>query len=213
MANNTRKYSRPSIEKMFEAGSEASIRAIDTYVNRTLAALYTLDVVLFFIGSETVSEEANEKVKALLDGKLERFRKLNAELAEKVEEFGLTDPVYTNAIVKTFKIYTPLASKYLNLLRLFEMNIRLTDALWLGQEMESTERNKTAIKTSHHMENVSREIINLSRRALALAEAEGKDSEAKETLKEMNVEIPEEEQVRAKGKTKEVETEKEAQVA
>lgn len=186
--NKPRKYSRPSIKKMLVVNSEISIEAVETYVKRTLSALYQLDVILYYIGSEEVADAANEKVEKLFDGKLKAFNQDIKKLQDKVEELGdLEEIKYTEQSDREFLIYSPLSARYLKLIKKFEMNTNLIDQLWMNAEMKSSTRKTENNALRSHLRNISNQIVNIARTAMKVAEHEGKKKLVEDEMKALDV--------------------------
>lgn len=182
-----RKYSRPSLKKLVVVNSEASINAMDSYVNQTMSAIYSLDVILFYIGSEQVSEEANAKVNELFEQKITTFDKSVRNYQQLVDDNDIEEIDYTEQRTREYKLYSPLCGTYIRLFKKFELTTNLIDRLWLNGQLSSSERNHRVLKLSRHMRNVSRQVINMSKAAMKLAQQEGKEAEVNESLKEINV--------------------------
>lgn len=190
MANirkRTRKYSRPALRKMLVVNSEASLDAVESYVKPTMSAIYALDVILFYIGSEEVAKQANEKMTEMLEKKLAVFDEEIQKLQAKVNEHCGEDIEYTQQRSEEYMIYSPLCATYLKLIKKFELNTNLIDQLWLNAEITSAVRNTKVRKLGRHLRNVSREINNASRQAMSIARNEGKEAEVKESIKELGV--------------------------
>ncbi|GAD89943.1 hypothetical protein VHA01S_030_00180 [Vibrio halioticoli NBRC 102217] len=180
-----RKYSRPALKKTVVVNSEASIDAMGTYVNQTMSAIYSIDVILFYIGSQEVADEANQKIAELFEKKLQLFDKEIDKLLAIVDENDIEDISYTEQRSKDYKVYSPLCATYLKLFNKFELNTNLIDRLWLNCELSSSQRNSKVLKLGRHMRNVSRQIINMSKIARKLAQSEGKEDEVNASIKEL----------------------------
>ncbi|WP_028865109.1 hypothetical protein [Psychromonas aquimarina] len=182
-----RKYSRPVITKTLEMHSEASILALDQYINRTMSSLYALDVILFYIGDDVVAETANEKVQDIFAEKIKLFNKDITKYSAIVEENDFERADYTMHKQKEFKIYSPLASMYLNMMGKFELVTNLIDTIWLNGEMVSRIRKDRVVKLGIHMRNVSQQINNIAKHAMQVAKNTGKSADAVETMKELEI--------------------------
>ena len=190
MANqkkNQRKYSRPALKKMLVVNSEASLDAVESYVKPTMSAIYALDVILYYIGSEEVAKQANTKIADLFEQKLKVFDAEIDKLQTRVNESEIEEIEYTQQRAEEYMIYSPLCATYLKLIKKFELNTNLIDRLWLNAEISSSERNKQVLKLGRHLRNVSRQVINASRQAMNIAKSEGKDAVVKESIKELGV--------------------------
>lgn len=185
-AATKRKYSRPSIDKMLVVNSEGLITGVETYVNKTMAALYALDVILFYIDENNIADMANDKASELFDAKRQIFMNDIAKYKRMAEEIDAPQECnYQEQIAKTYKIYSPLCSQYLDLIQKAEFITNVIDALWLSGGMKSSVRNKQVRNLSIHMKNISNEIVNISNNAMTLARNKGKDVEdsVKESIK------------------------------
>lgn len=188
-----RAYSRPSLTKLVVLNSEMSIQAFEKYVKRTMAALYRLDVILFFIGSEELAEKANKEVnlelKELLAKQVNEHRKLQ-EIAARVEaeDDELIEPDWPDQRSQEFKIYSPLCALYLKVLAKFEANQVLMKKLWLNGEYDSNLKHKKLKSMSIHLRNVSHHIINHSRLTMEVARNEGKTKDVEMSIHAMGFE-------------------------
>lgn len=187
MANQKRRYSRPVMKKMITVNSEASIDAMENYVNQTMSALYALDVILFYIGSKEVADKANERVHELFAEKIKGFSDSNSKYQRLAEELDVEDMEYTEQRSQEYKIYSPLCFQYIKLMNKFESNINLIDALWMSGEIPSGQRKDKTTKASRHLRNISRQIVNISRQAMTIARSEGKEADIEEAMKEIEV--------------------------
>lgn len=185
-----REYSRPSLKKVLVVNSEASINAVETFVKRTMASIYRLDVILFFIADEDVAKQANGKVAEIFAEKIRMFDTEIAKLEAKVSDLGVSeeDMDYSDQRAEEFKIYSPLCATYIKLIMKFERYTNLTDLLWLENELPSSERNKKVRKLRSHLGNVSRQVVNASRSAMAIAQSEGKEEDVIEAVTELGIE-------------------------
>ena len=175
---NQRKYSRPSIDKMLVVNSEGLITGVETYVNRTMSSLYALDVILFYIEEANVADMANDKAVEVLNAKRDSFNKLVAKYQHMAQEVDAPDECeYKEHISRTYKIYSPLCSIYLNLIQKAELITNLIDAIWLSGGMKSSVRNKRVRNLSTEMRNLSNEMVNISKNAMKIARNKGKDVE------------------------------------
>ena len=197
--SNKRKYSRPVITKTLVMNSEASLKALDSYINKTLSNLYALDVILYIIGNDDAAEAANEEVKSIFDKKIEQFNKEFNKYKPMIEELDLNAADYPEGMQKEFKIYCPLGAVYLRMISKFELVTNQVDTIWINGEMPSRERKKKVKAMSDHMRNVSAQVSNISKRAMIAAKAEGKGAEAAQKMKELEINSDvETEEVKAK---------------
>ncbi|NGZ66623.1 hypothetical protein G6Z92_06435 [Vibrio aestuarianus subsp. cardii] len=188
-----REYSRPSLTKMLRLNTQMAQDAYQDYVKRTMAALYRLDVILFFIGSEEMAEAANISMEEELRLLLKKQSKVSIELRElmkKIEEEGneLDEPEYPPVTIEEFKIYSPLCATYLKVINMFENNIKTIEMLWLNGEMTSRLKHKKIRSLSIQLRNISHKIINKSRGTMELARSEGKDVDVTESIKSLGIE-------------------------
>lgn len=185
MAKQPRKYSRPHSKKLVIVQTEASIKAMEQFVNRTMSALYALDVILYYIADESVADKANQQVRDLFDSKIEQFDKEISKLKRQVEENAVDMPDYDESHTSEYRIYSPLCSVFLKLIRKFETNTQLIDALWLDGEIPSSARKTKTTKLARHLANISRQVVNASNNAMLIAKDQGKVGEIDNALKEM----------------------------
>ncbi|ELA9367474.1 hypothetical protein QUN99_003364 [Vibrio parahaemolyticus] len=189
-----REYSRPSLTKMLILNTQMAQDAYQDYVKRTMAALYRLDVILFFIGSEDMAEAANVSMEEELKLLLKKQSKVSTELLslmQKVEDEGskLLEPTYPPVTIEEFKIYSPLCATYLKVINMFENNIKTIEMLWLNGEMPSRLKHKKIRSLSIQLRNISHKMINKSRGTMELARNEGKAVDVDESIKSLGIEL------------------------
>ena len=96
-------------------------------------ALFSLSVVLRFIGTEAPAEEVDALVDSLIDQSLEDIRKESLRLKEIAEGNGIKTTIgYTSARTVDVQITSPRAIKYLAIIREFDGMIAHLDMLWLS---------------------------------------------------------------------------------
>jgi hypothetical protein len=177
IAEKKREYSRPSMEKMLVVNSEGLITGVETYVNKTMSSLYALDVILFYIGDNDLADMANDKAADSLEKKLEIFNKRIAKykhMSQQCDDFKEAE--YQVQISRTYKIYSPLCSIYLNLIQKAELITNLIDGIWLVGGMKSKVRNERVRNLSTEMRVISHELKNISENAMKVARNKGEET-------------------------------------
>lgn len=187
MADKKRNYSRPAIKKMLVVNSEAAINAAETFMKQTMSAIYALDVILYYISDEATTEQANQKIADIFDGKIKVFNEQISKYQQQADEGGLEEIEYTENHSSEYMIYSPLCGQYLQLIKKFDNLTQLIDQLWLNGVISSKKRNGEVVKLKRHLLNVSRQVINASRQAMILARANGQEKEVEETVKQIGV--------------------------
>ncbi|TOP86716.1 hypothetical protein [Vibrio parahaemolyticus] len=185
--NEKRAYSRPAIKKMLSVKSESAINAVETYMNKTLSAIYALDVILFYISDEATSEAANQKVADLFDEKMKFFNKKINHYNNIVEDSGMVDIVWTQEFSEEYLIFSPLCGQYIQLIKKFDILTSLIEQAWLNGHIPSSERKDRQKALQSHMRNVSRYVINASQTAMRLAKSAGKEKEVIESVEKIGV--------------------------
>ncbi|AUI88817.1 hypothetical protein BS333_20800 (plasmid) [Vibrio azureus] len=182
-----RKYSRPAIKKILSVNSESAINAVETYMNKTLSAIYALDVILFYISDEATSEAANQKVADLFDEKMKFFNKKINHYNKIVEDGGMMDIVWTQEFSEEYLIFSPLCGQYIQLIKKFDILTSLIEQAWLNGHIPSSERKGRQKSLQSHMRNVSRYVLNASQTAMRLAQSAGKEKEVLESVEQIGV--------------------------
>ncbi len=96
-------------------------------------ALFSLSVVLRFIGTEEQAQEVDGMVDALLNQALEGIQKESLRLKEIAESNGIETSIgYTSAKTFDVQITSPRSIKYLAIIREFDGMMANMDALWLS---------------------------------------------------------------------------------
>jgi|GEM_PF-4790557 len=185
------KYSRPCLSKMITIQSENTIQIMDNLVNQTMSSLYTIEVILNFMGNETVTDEANETVSKFLKGKVKQFDDEIKSLKKKCDDLDVDvdDFNFSYSLPRSYdyKIYSPLCSTFLKLVLKYDQIVMLVDTLWVNDEMSRKARKDYFYKHQQHMRNISRRMINVSRQAYFAAKSTGNEKEVQEALQEVSL--------------------------
>ena len=125
--------SRPFLTQAALLNSLHSQQVFDRGYATCANALFSLSVVLRFIGTEAQAEEVDEMVDSVIDQSLEDIRKESLRLKELADSNGIETTIgYTSAKTVDVQITSPRAIRYLAIIREFDGMIAHLDALWLS---------------------------------------------------------------------------------
>jgi hypothetical protein len=126
-------HSRPFLTQKAMLNSLHAQQVFDRGYEMCANALFSLSVVLRFIGSEAQAQEVDALVDALIDQTLEDLRKESLRIREIVESNGIETAIgYTSARTVEAQITSPRAIRYLAIIREFDSMLAQMDALWLS---------------------------------------------------------------------------------
>ena len=178
-------YSKPYFEQSVEFKTDVTLQLTFGLIPNVMYSFFSLDVILYYIGEADFAEKVNERANELLDKELNRFNGLLdriKDLAAKNEV--LTLPKYTITKNKTFRQYTPLATKFLNIVKVIEEYNNWLDALWLNGHIHSEYRNLKNKKLKTNLFIFSRQMANLGVNSMAVAQDKGLGNDIKQVLSE-----------------------------
>lgn len=191
-----RTYSRPVLNKLMNVSSEVSLGLMDHYANKTMSSIYFLDLVLFYMVSEEVAMQENEKIADELDVRINSMKKDIEKYEHMAEQAGIDindDSSFEWSINKSieYKVYSPLCAKYLNLITRVDRLVTILAQLWINGEIKPNQykRKTVAIRTS--VVQFSRSILNSAKRAHLFAKESNKREEIESSMKELEIESPE----------------------
>lgn len=191
-----RTYSRPVLNKLMNISSEVSLGLMEHYANKTMSSIYFLDLVLFYIASEEVAMQENEKIADLLDVRINSMKKDIEKYELMAEQAGINvndGSSFEWSINKSieYKVYSPLCAKYLMLITMVDRLVTILAQLWIHGELKPNQykRKTVAIRTS--VVQFSRSILNSAKRAHQVAKESNKKEEIELSMKELEIESPE----------------------
>ena len=133
-------HSRPFLTQKAMLSSLHAQQVFDRGYEMCANALFSLSVVLRFIGSEAQAQEVDALVDALIDQTLEDLRKESLRIREIVESNGIETAIgYTSARTVEAQITSPRAIRYLAIIREFDSMLAQMDALWLSSVVTDTQ--------------------------------------------------------------------------
>lgn len=169
-------------------------------------ALFSLSVVLRFIGTEEQAQEVDAMVDALIDQALDGIQKESARLKEIAESNGIeTNIGYTSAKTVDVQITSPRSIKYLAIIREFDGMMANMDALWLSCVITDTQYARGVYEWKRRILRLAGQVRQIATRAV-LAARRKETSEAVAEANEPQIAEADEPVVEtAKGKLSEAE--------
>lgn len=169
-------------------------------------ALFSLSVVLRFIGTEEQAQEVDAMVDALIDQALDGIQKESARLKEIAESNGIeTNIGYTSAKTVDVQITSPRSIKYLAIIREFDGMMANMDALWLSCVITDTQYARGVYEWKRRILRLAGQVRQIATRAV-LAARRKETSEAVAEASEPQIAEADEPVVEtAKGKLSEAE--------
>ncbi|NVP01923.1 hypothetical protein HWA77_17040 [Photobacterium damselae subsp. damselae] len=188
-----RKYSKPYLTEKMVLKNDTTLQLTYGLIPKVMYSFFTLDVILFYIREKDFAEQVNERANALLDKEKGRIEKLLKAAKSNADKYNITSmPNYTVSQEREFRKYTPLATKFLNIVSNVEEYSILLDALWLNGHIESEFRNSKLKKVRYGLLNFSRQMANLGVNAMAVANDKGISADIESTLNESDYKKPDE---------------------
>ncbi len=125
--------SRPFLTQTISLNSLHAQQVVGRSYEMCANALFSLSVVLRFIGTEAQAQEVDALVDGLLDQALEDLRQESLRLREVAESHGIDTALgYTHAKAVDVQITSPRVIRYLAIIREFDGMMAHLDALWLS---------------------------------------------------------------------------------
>ncbi|HRQ95534.1 MAG TPA: hypothetical protein PK440_11150 [Candidatus Accumulibacter phosphatis] len=132
--------SRPFLTQKVVLSSLHAQQVFDRGYEMCANALFSLSVVLRFIGPEAQAQEVDALVDASIDQSLEDLRQESRRLREVAESNGIENAIgYTSAKTVEVQITSPRAIRYLAIIREFYGILAQMDALWLSSVVTDTQ--------------------------------------------------------------------------
>lgn len=132
--------------------------------------LFSLTVVLRFIGTEEQAQAVETMVDDLLDKTLEEIRQEIARMKEMSEANGCETMVgYTNARTVEIQITSPRSIRFLAIIREFDQLIAAMDTLWLACLIDDTHYAIEAYQWKRRILRLAGQIRTLATRAILAA--------------------------------------------
>ena len=186
-----RQYSKPYFEQSVEFKTDVTLQLTFGLIPNVMYSFFSLDVILYYIGESDFAEKVNDRANDLLDKELERFSGLLNRTKEVACDKNVLElPKYTIVKNKNFRQYTPLATKFLNIVKVVEEYNNWIDALWLTGHIDSESRNLKIKKLKTNLFIFSRQMANLGVNSMAVAQSKGVEVEIGEALAESDYKEP-----------------------
>jgi hypothetical protein len=133
-------------------------------------ALFSLSVVLRFIGTEEQAQEVDAMVDALINQALEGIQKESLRLKEIAESNGIETTIgYTSAKTVDVQITSPRSIKFLAIIREFDGMMSNMDALWLSCVITDTQYARGVYEWKRRILRLAGQIRQIATRAVLAA--------------------------------------------
>jgi len=133
-------------------------------------ALFSLSVVLRFIGTEEQAQEVDAMVDTLINQALEGIQKESLRLKEIAESNGIETTIgYTSAKTVDVQITSPRSIKYLAIIREFDGMMANMDALWLSCVITDTQYARGVYEWKRRILRLAGQIRQIATRAVLAA--------------------------------------------
>ena len=133
-------------------------------------ALFSLSVVLRFIGTETQAQEVDAMVDTLINQALDEIQKESLRLNKIAESNGIETTIgYTSAKNIDVQITSPRSIKYLAIIREFDGMMANMDALWLSCVITDTQYARGVYEWKRRILRLAGQIRQIATRAVLAA--------------------------------------------
>ncbi len=133
-------------------------------------ALFSLSVVLRFIGTEEQAQEVDAMVDNLINLALEGIQKESARLKEIAESNGIETTIgYTSAKTVDVQITSPRSIKFLAIIREFDGMMANMDALWLSCVITDTQYARGVYEWKRRILRLAGQVRQIATRAVLAA--------------------------------------------
>jgi hypothetical protein len=133
-------------------------------------ALFSLSVVLRFIGTEEQAQEVDAMVDTLISQSLEGIQKESLRLKDIAESNGIETSIgYTSARTVDVQITSPRSIKYLAIIREFDSMMANMDALWLSCVITDTQYARGVYEWKLRILRLAGQIRQIATRAVLAA--------------------------------------------
>ncbi|NMQ27854.1 hypothetical protein E4Q23_08855 [Candidatus Accumulibacter phosphatis] len=162
--------SRPFLTQTTLLNSLHAQQIFDRGYEMCANALFSLSVVLRFIGSEEQALEVDTLVDTQIDQTLEEIRKESLRLKEVAEGNGIETTIgYTSAKAIDVQITSPRAIKYLAIIREFDGMMAHLDALWLSCVITDSQYARGVYEWKRRILRLAGQVRQLATRAVLAA--------------------------------------------
>jgi hypothetical protein len=186
--------SRPFLTQKALLNSLHAQQIFDRGYEMCANALFSLSVVLRFIGSEEQAQEVDALVDTQIDQTLEEIRKESLRLKEVAEGNGIETAIgYTSAKTIDVQITSPRSIKYLAIIREFDAMMAHLDALWLSCVITDSQYARGVYEWKRRILRLAGQIRQLATRAVLAARRKETASETVADASDASVVGPESE--------------------
>ncbi len=162
--------SRPFLTQKVVLSSLHAQQVFDRGYEMCANALFSLSVVLRFIGSEAQAQEVDALVDASIDQSLEDLRQESRRLREVAESNGIEATIgYTSAKTVEVQITSPRAIRYLAIIVEFDGMLALMDALWLSSVVTDAQYARGVYEWKRRILRLAGQIRQIASRAVLAA--------------------------------------------
>jgi hypothetical protein len=162
--------SRPFLTQKALLNSLHAQQIFDRGYEMCANALFSLSVVLRFIGSEEQAQEVDALVDTQIDQTLEEIRKESLRLKEVAEGNGIETAIgYTSAKAIDVQITSPRSIKYLAIIREFDAMMTHLDALWLSCVISDSQYARGVYEWKRRILRLAGQIRQIATRAVLAA--------------------------------------------
>jgi len=162
--------SRPFLTQKALLNSLHAQQIFDRGYEMCANALFSLSVVLRFIGSEEQAQEVDALVDTQIDQTLEEIRKESLRLKEVAEGNGIETAIgYTSAKAIDVQITSPRSIRYLAIIREFDAMMAHLDALWLSCVITDSQYARGVYEWKRRILRLAGQIRQLATRAVLAA--------------------------------------------
>ncbi|MBN8633412.1 MAG: hypothetical protein J0L76_21460 [Rhodobacterales bacterium] len=162
--------SRPFLTQKVVLSSLHAQQVFDRGYEMCANALFSLSVVLRFIGTEVQAQEVDALVDSLIDQTLEDLRRESLRLGEVAESNGIETAIgYTSAKAVEAQITSPRAIRYLAIIREFDGLLAQMDALWLSSVITDSQYARGVYEWKRRILRLAGQIRQIASRAVLAA--------------------------------------------
>jgi hypothetical protein len=173
--------SRPFLTQKVVLSSLHAQQVFDRGYEVCANALFSLSVVLRFIGSEAQAQEVDALVDALIDQGLGDLRQESRRLREVAESNGIENAIgYTSAKTVEVQITSPRAIRYLAIIGEFDGMLALMDALWLSSVVTDSQYARGVYEWKRRILRLAGQIREIASRAVLAARRKAAGDERSE---------------------------------
>ena len=162
--------SRPFLTQKALLNSLHAQQIFDRGYEMCANALFSLSVVLRFIGTEEQAQEVDAMVDALINHALEDIHKESLRLKEIAESNDIETTIgYTSAKAVDVQITSPRSIKFLAIIREFDSMMANMDALWLSCVITDTQYARGVYEWKRRILRLAGQIRQIATRAVLAA--------------------------------------------